>query len=131
MISCTYVLQAYFEPNKTRPNLHVLLNALVTKIEIVDEAGEDGLLIATGVNIIHSDPNDAPDSGKSYSFKAEREVILCTGCVMFYVFSACHLHARYAQWFEDAATPRAFGHWQSYRSAICRNPRSDRASRRG
>jgi hypothetical protein len=64
--------------------MHVLLNALVTKVVTTEERGDDGLFTATGVNILHSDSNDVANSGKPYSFKARREVILCTGCVISY-----------------------------------------------
>jgi choline dehydrogenase-like flavoprotein len=64
-------IQAYYVPNAKRPNLHVLVNALVTKVATEPDA--NGLLIATGAEFLHS--------GKRYLAQAKREVILCAGCV--------------------------------------------------
>jgi hypothetical protein len=56
-------------PNAKRPKLHVLVNALVTKVATEPDA--NGLLIATGAEFLHS--------GKRYLAQAKREVILCAG----------------------------------------------------
>jgi choline dehydrogenase-like flavoprotein len=70
--SSTRFIQAYYVPNAKRPNLHVLVNALVTKVATRPDA--NGLLIATGAEFLHS--------GKRYLAQAKREVILCAGCVL-------------------------------------------------
>ncbi|KAJ5689676.1 Dehydrogenase citC [Penicillium macrosclerotiorum] len=60
----SYAAPAYYEPNRTRPNLKVLCSTLVNRVVL------DGTK-ATGVNI----SND----GKEYEISARREVIVCGG----------------------------------------------------
>ncbi|KAF2501630.1 choline dehydrogenase [Lophium mytilinum] len=60
---------AYYEPVKSRPNLHLKENALVEKI--VFEKPTDGLVIATGVQYTIN--------GIRHISHASREVILCAG----------------------------------------------------
>jgi hypothetical protein len=64
-----FELQAYYEPNASRSNLHVLVEALVARVTTDD--GDDGLLHATGVEFKYD--------GKTHWAKAKKEVIICAG----------------------------------------------------
>lgn len=63
----SYAARGYLEANIGRPNLRVLCDALVTKIEL------DGNT-ATGVSFRHS--------GSTHTVPAEREVLVCAGVCM-------------------------------------------------
>lgn len=65
----SYSTTGYLLPNVGRPNLHVLTEALVTKL-VVTEAGA-----VTGVEFLHSD--------KSHSVEVKKEVVLSAGVVSF------------------------------------------------
>lgn len=60
--------QSYYEPNKSRPNLHVLTGAYVTRI-ILDSTATS--VVATGAQFLHD--------GKDYTVNAKREIILSAG----------------------------------------------------
>jgi choline dehydrogenase-like flavoprotein len=64
----SYSANAYYEPAKGRPNLHVITGALVEKV-LFDIS--DGDVIATGVQYLKD--------GDSHTVKAHREVILSAG----------------------------------------------------
>lgn len=64
----SYAATGYFQPNASRPNLFLMTDAHVTKINLK----KDGLsAVATSVNLIVD--------GKETTVKANREVILCAG----------------------------------------------------
>lgn len=60
--------QGYYEPNKSRPNLKVITEAMATRIVFQDS---DSKVIADGVELIKD--------GHSLVLKARKEVILCAG----------------------------------------------------
>ncbi len=60
----SYAARGYFEPNKGRPNLMVLCEALATHVEIEGS-------IVKGVTFIHD--------GQKYTVKVGKEVIICGG----------------------------------------------------
>ncbi|OZJ01502.1 hypothetical protein BZG36_05627 [Bifiguratus adelaidae] len=64
-------LSAYYAPNANRPNLHLLSNALVSRIVFSGHA--ESKLTATAVEFTFGD--------KLYEVKAHVEVILCAGVV--------------------------------------------------
>ena len=63
------VLQSYYTPNQARPNLKVLVNARVDRVQT--EKGANGNLVATGVEFTHGD--------KTHTVKAKKEVLLSAG----------------------------------------------------
>ncbi|KAJ9665514.1 hypothetical protein H2201_004396 [Coniosporium apollinis] len=63
----SYAARGYFEPNKARPNLKVLCEALATSIVLEGST-------ATGVSFRHG--------GDDYTVKANREVIVSGGAVL-------------------------------------------------
>jgi choline dehydrogenase-like flavoprotein len=67
----SYSARAYYEPNKDRPNLTVLTDALVSKIEF-DNSGS-GDVTATGVQFLVN--------GTKYTVKANKEVIVSGGAI--------------------------------------------------
>lgn len=67
------VCQAYFVPNRLRPNLKVLTGAHVTRIEWAPPSPNSGNLTATGVEFLFN--------GTTYSAMASREVILSAGSI--------------------------------------------------
>ncbi|KAI0004689.1 aryl-alcohol dehydrogenase [Xylariaceae sp. FL0662B] len=64
----SYAARGYYEPNKNRPNLKVICNALVHKV-LLNEQND----IATGVEFSHE--------GTTYQVSAKREVLVCGGAV--------------------------------------------------
>lgn len=72
-----YSAPAYFYPNSARSNLALLANATVDKIEFSQSsvARRNGLKHATGVKFTSS------ETGKSYTVKANKEVIVSGGTV--------------------------------------------------
>ena len=63
-------------PNKDRPNLKVLCNALVCKVVTKKNEGEDeSLVIGTGLEFEYD--------GKSYIVHASRDVVLSAGYGLF------------------------------------------------
>lgn len=82
-VTRSYAATAYYNPNKGRPNLHVLTNAAVTKINFQprnrdrrrdDDGEKKGKLTATGVTF-------KLNGQGSYQVWARREVILSSGVV--------------------------------------------------
>jgi hypothetical protein len=67
----SYAARDYYEPNASRPNLSVLTEALVAKIEF--EKGGSGDVTATGVKILVN--------GATHTVKANKEVIVAGGVV--------------------------------------------------
>ncbi|TCD67352.1 hypothetical protein EIP91_000219 [Steccherinum ochraceum] len=67
----SYSATAFYFPNRHRPNFKVLLYALATRL--VTERGDDGMLVATGVELMHD--------GKRKVVEAKREVIVCAGAL--------------------------------------------------
>ena len=63
------MLQSYYTPNQARPNLKVLVNARVDRVQT--EKGANGNLVATGVEFTHGD--------KTHTVKAKKEVLLSAG----------------------------------------------------
>ena len=63
----SYAVTGYLLPNAQRPNLHVLTEALASKLSITADGS------VTGVEFLHS--------GKSYTVKAKKEVIVSAGVV--------------------------------------------------
>ena len=61
---------AYYKPVKSRPNLHVMTEALVQKIDF-EKKEEKAQLVATGLKF--------NAKGKDYTVKAKKEVIISTG----------------------------------------------------
>jgi choline dehydrogenase-like flavoprotein len=60
----SYAARGYFEPNKGRPNLKVLCEALATNVELEGST-------AKGVSFMHG--------GQKHTVKVKKEVILCGG----------------------------------------------------
>ncbi|KAF8876172.1 hypothetical protein BD779DRAFT_1677921 [Infundibulicybe gibba] len=77
-VTRSYSVTAYFEPNKDRPNLHVLTGAHVTKVLT---SSQSGTVVATAVQFQHE--------GELFLGKAQREVILCAGSLQTPNFSSC------------------------------------------
>ncbi|KIJ24846.1 GMC oxidoreductase, partial [Sphaerobolus stellatus SS14] len=72
----SYAANAYYTPNRTRPNLMVLTQAHVAKVIFADNtASED--LVATGVEFLFGN-----NTSSRHVVHAKREVILCTGTVV-------------------------------------------------
>jgi choline dehydrogenase len=67
----SYSAREYYEPNANRPNLSLLTNALVSKIEF--EKSGSGDAKATGVSVIVG--------GASHTIKINKEVIVCGGVI--------------------------------------------------
>ncbi|KAF2741449.1 alcohol oxidase [Polyplosphaeria fusca] len=67
----SYSTREYYEPNASRPNLTVLTEALVAKIEL--EKQNSGDASATGVQFIKND--------STYTVKANKEVIISGGVI--------------------------------------------------
>jgi choline dehydrogenase-like flavoprotein len=66
----SYSARAYYEPNAGRPNLSLLTHALVSRIVLEKTGGEAK---ATGIEFC--------SNGKSYSAKANKEVIVSGGTI--------------------------------------------------
>lgn len=66
----SYSARAYYEPNASRPNLALQLNALVSKIELEKT---DANVVATGVHFIVD--------GSTHIVKARKEVVVCGGAI--------------------------------------------------
>lgn len=66
----SYAAREYYEPNASRPNLSILTNALVSKIEL--DKSTDGIK-ATGVEF--------RVNGTTHTVKANKEVLVCGGVV--------------------------------------------------
>jgi choline dehydrogenase-like flavoprotein len=64
----SYAANAYYGPYSTRPNLQLLTNAQVTKINF---KSVDGSIVATGVNFI--------SGNTSYTSLAKKEIVLSAG----------------------------------------------------
>ncbi|KAI1075012.1 aryl-alcohol dehydrogenase [Whalleya microplaca] len=64
----SYATRGYYEPNKDRPNLKVICNALVHKV-LLNEQNDT----ATGVEFSHE--------GTMYQVVAKREVLVCAGAI--------------------------------------------------
>jgi choline dehydrogenase-like flavoprotein len=64
----SYSATAYYAPNASRPNLSLISDALVTKIDL---EGKDSGVVATGVSFIMD--------GQAFKLKAKKEVILSAG----------------------------------------------------
>ena len=62
----SYAARGYYEPNKNRPNLKVLCEALVSGVVLEGNA-------AKGVNFVHD--------GAKHSVKVKKEVIVCCGAL--------------------------------------------------
>ena len=69
----SYSARAYYEPNAHRPNLSVLTDALVSKIEFERTTLSSGSAKATGVQYTVG--------GVPYTVNAKREVIVCGGTI--------------------------------------------------
>jgi choline dehydrogenase-like flavoprotein len=67
----SYSARNYYEPNAARPNLSVLTEALVTKIELRKEGAKDA--VATGVSFTVG--------GTTHTVKAVKEVVVCGGSI--------------------------------------------------
>ncbi|KAF8876180.1 GMC oxidoreductase [Infundibulicybe gibba] len=67
-VTRSYPVSAYFEPNKDRPNLHILTGAHVTKVLT---SPQSGTVVATAVQFRHEN--------ELFLAKAQREIILCAG----------------------------------------------------
>ncbi|KAI4119500.1 MAG: hypothetical protein LQ338_007265 [Usnochroma carphineum] len=67
----SYAGNTYYALSKDRPNLKVLTNALVTKINFHPTKDEDGNLVATGLSF--------SSDGKSFTAIASREVLISAG----------------------------------------------------
>ncbi|KAF2748566.1 GMC oxidoreductase [Sporormia fimetaria CBS 119925] len=67
----SYAAREYYQPNAHRENLSVLTGALVTKIELEKNEGEE--VVATGVSF--------SVKGTSHTVHANKEVIVCGGTV--------------------------------------------------
>lgn len=70
LISHQAVLQAFYLPNKDRPNLAVLVKAYVTRV-ITKSSGTRQDVVATGVEFVHD--------GQKYIIDAKKEVVVCAG----------------------------------------------------
>ena len=64
----SYAARGYYEPNRMRPNLKVLCEALVNKVALDDDNKK-----ATGVSFSFG--------GREYNVAAKREVIVCGGTI--------------------------------------------------
>jgi choline dehydrogenase len=62
--------QAYYEPVKDRPNLHVITGARATRL-ILKQSSGGGKIAVTGVEYVKED--------QPLFLEASREVILCAG----------------------------------------------------
>jgi choline dehydrogenase len=69
----SYSARAYYEPNAHRPNLSVLTDALVSKVEFEKITSSSGSAKATGVQFTVG--------GVPYTVNAKREVIVCGGTI--------------------------------------------------
>lgn len=67
----SYAARDYYQPIANRPNLSLLTNALVAKIDL--EKSNSGDAKATGVSFIVD--------GTTHSVKANKEVIICGGTI--------------------------------------------------
>ncbi|TCD71169.1 hypothetical protein EIP91_012117 [Steccherinum ochraceum] len=67
----SYAASAYYEPNKHRPNLTVLVNAHV--VRVLTETASSGEVVATGVEFLRE--------MERYSVNAGKEVILSSGTI--------------------------------------------------
>lgn len=67
----SYAARDYYEPNADRPNMSLLTNALVTKVNL-EKSGE-GEAKATGVQFVVD--------GVAHTVKAKKEVLVCGGSV--------------------------------------------------
>ncbi|TFK48618.1 alcohol oxidase [Heliocybe sulcata] len=65
----TYAVTAYYDPNVNRPNLSVLVQASVHKLETATDS--NGLVVATGVEFAYGN--------RTYTVNAKKEVVLCAG----------------------------------------------------
>jgi choline dehydrogenase len=68
----SYSASGYYAPNAGRPNLSLLTDAMVAKINFSGDNGEDHLR-ATGVDVIVG--------GKTFTVNAGKEVLLCAGVI--------------------------------------------------
>jgi choline dehydrogenase len=66
----SYAARDYYEPNADRPNLSLLTNALVSKIQLEKT---DSYAKATGVQFLVN--------GTTHTVRAKKEVIVCGGVV--------------------------------------------------
>lgn len=73
LVRRSYSARAYYEPNAHRPNLSVLTDALVSKIEFEKTTSPSGSAKATGVQFTVG--------GVPYSVNAKKEVIVCGGTI--------------------------------------------------
>lgn len=64
-------MQAFYLPNKDRPNFSVFVSAHAYRV--LTSRIEDGLLFAHGVEFVHE--------GRLHRVNARKEVILCAGYV--------------------------------------------------
>ena len=69
----SYSARAYYESNAHRPNLSVLTDALVSKIEFEKTTSPSGSAKATGVQFTVG--------GVPYTVNAKKEVIVCGGTI--------------------------------------------------
>jgi choline dehydrogenase-like flavoprotein len=69
-VTRSYAATGYYAPNKDRPNLAVICEALAEKIEFESEAN---VVRATGVAFTAG--------GKTLTVKTKREVLLCAGAI--------------------------------------------------
>jgi hypothetical protein len=63
--------QEYLHQAGERNNLHVVVSSPVTKVLFKDEKSATGDMVASGVEFVHE--------GKTYTARANREVILSSG----------------------------------------------------
>jgi choline dehydrogenase-like flavoprotein len=63
--------QAYYEPNKEKPNLVVLTGAHVTRILFNTQADKSGKLVASDAEYLKD--------GQLHTISAKGEVLLCAG----------------------------------------------------
>ena len=68
----SYSASGFFKPNRDRPNLHVLTNAMANRIAFA-EPDEDGTFNAIGVSF--------SSGGSEFFAKTKREVIVCAGAI--------------------------------------------------
>ena len=66
----SYSATAYYRPNRERPNLALLTEAIVREVILENEGAE---WVAKGVKFVHG--------GEEHVVRAEGEVIVCAGCV--------------------------------------------------
>ncbi|KDQ55045.1 GMC oxidoreductase [Jaapia argillacea MUCL 33604] len=67
----TYSTTAYYLPNASRPNLHVLVQSTVSKLVLSTDSDNGDLVAANGVEFVHKGIHCAINVGK--------EVLLCAG----------------------------------------------------